>query len=372
LSYKDDADNSLKTDITDYLNNDIFAEFINDEYGKNPTDSYLSTIELSPAEYERTTLNGLYFNGQGPASISGIKSKSWVNDNKTYYYVINGINLYLVEESGSDVAAVKIEGFPCWNETLIDPVTDLEMNYNNNEWTYTSHSGKKLPAGASLYIFDDTHDLPDQVYTGSNSLGGIVQTNTSNVDKDISFVTNESLGTQYPSDSPYPFKYKAYIVHRYYQIESITLDYNTDAQGASKYISPNATYPYGQGSENTITNPSGNVDENGNPCGYITIRTKEIASNRVQTFALAQNTCAWKYDDIQSSETYTADPAIVERKWYYTNANEENSYISDADFINDVFNEWSFNLQNRTIDKWFWPINDFSVKLVAQQIFIGE
>lgn len=145
--------------------------------------------------------------------------------------------------------------------------------------------------------------------------------------------------------------YTAKIVDAYYQIDSIYLNYNPNAAGASSYVSPNGTAQF------TNVQPS--------DC-FVTLRGIEIATNDVKTFVLSDLSSTYGY----TNPTSKSDASKAVRNWEFTKKNGDYATITDADFISKFWNWTTSTLTNRTLDPWTWPIQNLTSTLSVQHDFV--
>jgi len=86
--------------------------------------------------------------------------------------------------------------------------------------------------------------------------------------------------------------YTAYIVDKYYVIDSIILDYNNDASGAYQYVTPVGAP--------ASTNTS-NVGSTGLPRQFITAFAHDVCTNERIVFPLTKALNAYSYNNEENS-----------------------------------------------------------------------
>lgn len=207
----------------------------------------------------------------------------------------------------------------------------------------------KLPGGQTFILVNSTGEI-------GNQFKGAILTNTDPSSIDIEF----SSSTRMHSTIDGTFLYEGYSVDSYFTINSIELNYDNRLGGA--YEDP----IYDVEHDAYITT---NVDGNGNPLKYITIVAQELASNSIIRFALLQARNAYEYNQttlVSGEVVQNTNYAVkLNRYWYYQNKQIQNCYIEDDEFKTLIYNYSAQSLTDRTINNWIWPIQNYTVNLIA-------
>jgi len=336
-NYIDDYGNTQIDNITPESN--IIELFVTDsQYYNETSNHFVDNIELNPVPYLTEQITGVYENGNGPLTISGIKSAVWVKNYQHCYYLIDGSSLYISwEQNNGSYKVASIPGFP--SAIPSTALTITKTGPVGNQYTYTSTS--TLPAGKSIIVVKSIpveEELDTQFY-------GVVQMNDSDQAQSISFESSDNL----TFDESH---YSAYIVDHYYYIDSITLDYNNVAAGITYQT------PVGAPASSSLQS---NVDANGNPLQKITVQAHEAISGETIRFLLPTKLSnVFTYNNESSSSA-----ATVVRNWEFINAKGLTKYISDYNERRCVFDYTSATYTDRTINRWEWPLSDFQINITA-------
>ena len=99
ISYTDDNSNDRTQDVANISKDGLF-DFVNGDYDQSIYNSYIEQITLTSAEYEEKELSGVYSEGVGPSTKSGIVTNYFKTDTNIAdsYYLINGATLYIVQD----------------------------------------------------------------------------------------------------------------------------------------------------------------------------------------------------------------------------------------------------------------------------------
>ena len=385
IRYTDDNSNDRIQEVSVTQEENLF-DFVNGEYGQNEYDSYTNQISLTSSDYEQKELSGIYFQGSGPTTQSGIVTSSFktTTDRDDTYYLIDGTQLFIVQDKYNEQGAIighgiqEITGFAdALNGpgNIKIPSSEFTESYSDGRFIYRSNYCT-IPIGCSLYLVNDT-PIEEIGHTSEigNKIVGRMRTNTTEPGgMQIEF---DSAVRMHRTDAGHEgqFLYTGYILKDYYEIDDITIDYNTDASGAYPYSDPSLAY-YGAAPAVTSNN------DNGHPKGFVTIVATEVAGNRKITFPLLQE--FWEYashnfaNDYYDQPSYvptkddfvSTTPVTVDRKWEYQDVNGNTKYILDSTLRNDIFDYAEVPLVDRGLDNWVWPIDNYSINFIVQQNFV--